>query len=1650
IQLVSRARKAGLVISPRDVFVHKTVAALAAVAGELDTAVTETADAGIGKVPATPIVHWLREQNGPIDGFYQSMLVQTPATAGLDDLTTALQALLDRHDALRMRITRGHNDWQLETTPAGTVPAAHCLTRHDIQHTHTEALPDVIAEQTRAAQARLAPEAGTMVQAVWFDAGPQTPGRLLLMVHHLAVDGVSWRILLPDLQSAWEQATTGHHPALDPVPTSLRTWATRLTREATEPRRVAELDLWSSMTTDNEPLLTDHALDPSRDTVSTARSLELVLPADVVTPLLTTLPAAFHAHINDVLLTALSTALNNWAHHRGTNTDSGILIELEGHGREEILPGTDLSRTVGWFTSTYPMRLTPGTADITNGPALARALKTVKEQLRTVPDNGIGHGLLRHLNPDTAPLLATGNRPHIGFNYLGRFPATDQNHTTDWATTTEATALGSGADHTRPMPHALEINALTQDHPDGPRLLATWTWPDAVLTENDVRALAENWFTALRTLTTQTHAGGLTPSDLPLVTLDQTDIEELETHHTHITDVLPLSPLQDGLHFHALYNNDNTHSIDVYNTQFALHLHGNLDTPTLHTAAQTLLNRYPNLRATFTQTTTGQTTQVITRDVDVPWLEVDLNTLDASLQQQELSRLLDEDRVRRFDMTTAPLLRFTLVRLAPDRHVLVFTSHHILFDGWSLPLVFSELFTLYTNDDSTLPPAPAFKDYLRWLTTQNREESHHAWREALAGLEEPTLIAPADDHREPVLPEQLDIELTEELTTALTTTARTTGITLNTLLQATWAILLARMTGKQDIVFGATVSGRPAELPGVENMIGLFINTQPVRTRLDPADTLTTLLTRIQDQQTALIAHQHTQLADIQRITGHSELFDTTVVYENYPLDNDALTQLAPGITVTDIQGRDATHYPLGLVALPGRRLRLGLSYRPDLFTHHDIEQWATRLQRILETLAVSPEMRVSAVDALGVEERGLLLGEWSGTIGADGTAASTTLANLLAEQARRSPDATAVVCEDRTLTFLELDRRANRLARLLIERGVGPEVTVGLLQSRSADAIVAAFGVLKAGGAYVPIDPNYPAERVNHILADAAPALVITDAENRAGLPADAGTPVMLLRSPETEAAQAGVSDADVTDADRLSPLRASHPALVIYTSGSTGRPKGVVLRHAGVVNLFEQHRAAFYGPVVAASGQARFRVAMTASLSFDASWAELLWMLDGHELHLVADDVRRDAEAVIDYAQRHVIDLLDTTPSFAEQLVASGLLEAPHRPHVLLLGGESVSHSLWEALREVARPAAFNFYGPTETTIDALYRPLHGSPQPSIGRPVGNTRVYVLDMGLQPVPAGVPGELYIAGAGLARGYLGRADLTAARFVADPYGEPGTRMYRSGDVVRWTEDGEVFFVGRSDDQVKLRGFRIELAEVESVLARCAGVAQCAVVVREDQPGIKRLVGYVTPVAGIDSLSPRDLRERVAGELPDYMVPAAVVVMSELPLGATGKLDRAALPVPEIAGSGGGRAPRTPHEVTLAEVFAQVLGVTGVSADDSFFDLGGDSIVSIQLVSRARKAGLVISPRDVFVHKTVAALAAVVRDAEPAEAAALERSRSVPLIELDQDELAALEDDWLRTNAQPGFEAVLPLSPLQEGFLFHALYDEGTVDPYIT
>ncbi|MFC5286679.1 amino acid adenylation domain-containing protein [Actinokineospora guangxiensis] len=1562
IQLVSRARSAGLVFTPGEVFRHKTPAALAAAAGEYLEESDGRSDAGIGEVPVTPIVHWARERGGPIRRYCQQLVLRTPAGADESSLAAVLQAVLDHHDALRMKLVRrvGNHVWSLEVPERGAVPATDVLTAVDA--TAADDLPALVHAEAVAAQNRLAPESGRMVAAVWFDRGPAEPGSLLLVIHHLVVDGISWRVLLPDLDQAWQAVAAGRVPRLAPVGTTFREWAEQLSAAATAPDRLDELSGWMDLLSAPDPLLAGTPVDPATAKAGTLRSVTVSLPAEHAEPLAGAVPAALHAGVDDVLLTALALAVAEMRAGKGV-TAPGVLVELEGHGREDIGTGADLSRTVGWFTTRYPVRLDPGPvgADGDLGDVGA-ALKRVKEQLRAIPGKGIGYGMLRHLNPQTAAVLAGLPAPQIGFNYLGRFAVSTESDAADWGILN--VELPADRDPKTPVRQALSVTASTQDGPDGAVLVATWSWPDGLFADGEVDALAESWLAALREIVA--HAGrggsdGRSGSDFALAGLPQDDIDHLTAAYPALADILPLGPLQQGLLFHAAHG-----GTDVYNVQMALDFEGELDADALRRAVEAVVDRHENLRAGFAFDRVSTAVQVVMGEVGVPWSELDVSAAQDPVAEAEA--VMERDRLAPFDLAAPPLLRAILVRLAPERHRLVLTNHHILLDGWSRPLLVSELLDLYGGADDLAPVVP-YRDYLEWVGARDRGAAEAAWRAALAGVGGPTLIAPGASG-DPTLPETVDVEVPEDLVTALHAFARGRSLTVNTVVQGVWAVLLGWLTGRADVTFGATVSGRPADLPGVAGMIGLLINTVPVRLALDPAEPVGDALARLQQDQADLIAHQHLGLAEVQRLAGVGELFDTLLLFENYPVDSDTLDVpggpdgtdgtggRGRGVRVVNADSRDATHYPLTLLAAANaRRMRLTLSHRPDVLTTAQARTIGARLLDLLAAVARDPGRPVAALTPLTGPERTRVLDTWNRTHRA---LAPATLVELFEAQVRATPTAPAVTSDGVELTYAELNGRANRLAHLLISRGAEPERHVALCLPRGADLVVAILATLKSGAAYLPVDPGYPAERVAFVLADADAVTVVADAST-AHLAA--GHDVLLLDP-------AATAERPATDPGPVG-LRPEHPAYLIYTSGSTGRPKGVLVPHDAAANLARW--------AVAELGERPARVLASTSAGFDVSVFEMFApLISGGHIDVVAD-----LRVLVDDPGAWSGRLLSAVPSALGSVLAEGpVLSAP----AVWLCGEAVPADLLEQVRaRVPGAGVANIYGPTEATVYATAWHDDGrrAGAPPIGKPIWNTRAYVLDGALRPVAPGTPGELYLAGRQLARGYLDRPGLTAERFPACPYGAPGERMYRTGDLVRWSADGELEHLGRVDDQIKVRGHRIEPGELEAVLRTHPGVRDAVAVLREDRPGSRLLVAYLAG-SGIDEAGVRAL---VAERLPAWFAPAAIVVLPALPSTPNGKLDRNALPAPDFAADGSGRAPATEAERVVAGLFQDVLGVEGVGADDSFFDLGGDSIVAIQLVGRARKAGLVLTTRQVFECRTVAAVAEAADPVVPEPAA---------------------------------------------------------------
>jgi mycobactin peptide synthetase MbtF len=1017
-----------------------------------------------------------------------------------------------------------------------------------------------------------------------------------------------------------------------------------------------------------------------------------------------------------------------------------------------------------------------------------------------------------------------------------------------------------------------------------------------------------------------------------------------------IEDVMALSPLQQGLFSMAILADVDSGDDDPYVIAMAADVSGPLDVSLLRDCASLMLTRHPNLRASFVHGNLSRPVQVIPTSVELPWRCV-------RADPDEVEALETQERRRRFDVGHGPLIRFLLVELPEKQWHLVIVAHHIVIDGWSLPLFVSELLALYRagGDLAALPPPPRpYRDYIGWLAGLDQAASRAVWAEHLDGLDGPTLLSPALT-RIPLtagIPRRTELRLDRDATTALTDAARHRGITLNTLVQIAWATILSAFTDRGDVAFGVTVAGRPSELSGVETMVGMFINTVPLRVRLDPRKTVGAHCVELQREFAAMRDHSYLSHADLRSVAGIGELFDTLLVYENFP----------PGEVVggTEFVANDATfrpvaleslsHFPVTIAAHLGKgELTVLVEVLDGALGPIAPDDLGRRLLTVVQRLITGWDRPLRDV-FMDVDVR--LEGELT-SAAADPPGVRPSWAPVhgrFAEIAATKPDSVAVSWADGQLTYRELDALADRLAAALHHAGVGAESPVAIVLPRDPHYVVAMLAILKAGGMIVPLDPSMPTDRIAEILRQTSPVAVID------------GDAFSALTSSEAAADYRPVS------------ALPGHAAYAIFTSGTTGTPKGVIGTHGAVTAYADDHIERVLRPAAARLGRP-LRVAHAWSFTFDAAWQPLVALLDGHSVHIVDGERQRDAEALVETIDRFALDMIDTTPSMFAQLHAAGLLQRVPLA-VLALGGEALGVSAWRMIqRNCAETGmtAFNCYGPTETTVEAVVASVAEHARPTIGRPTRSTRAYVMDSWLRPVPDGVAGELYLAGEQCTRGYLGRAAETAARFVAEP-NRSGSRMYRTGDLVRRMPDGGLEFLGRSDDQLKIRGFRVEPSEIAAVLNSHDQVRGSHVTARSHASG-SRLTAYVA--AGGTPPPVTELRSMLVKRLPRYLVPHHIVVLDELPLTPHGKIDEKALAAIDLD-EGPVTPPGTPTETELARAFADVFGNTDVDVTAGFLQMGLDSIVALSVVQAARRRGIALRARLMVECDTIRELAAAI------------------------------------------------------------------------
>ena len=1550
IQVVSRARQAGIHFSPRDMFQHQTVQTLAGVATRVEQILAEQGPI-LGAAQLTPIQHWFFASEIPqAQHWNQSVLLQATETLDPVRLEQALRDVLVQHDALRLRFKRDADVWSAEHAPM-----EQCAVLWRAEH----ASPELFAD----AQRSLNLERGPLLRAVLVSDG-KAPQQLLLAIHHLVVDGVSWRILLDDLQAAYRQQTL-------PAKTSaFRDWTQRLqTYAVSEPLR-EELQWWQSQLIDSSRLPFDHP--QGRQLNAQAHTLSVRLDAQRTRQLLQQAPAAYRTQVNDLLLTALARVVCRWT------GDTAALIQLEGHGRETLFDDIDLTRSVGWFTSAYPLRLVP--QDVADVAGLAPSIKAIKEQLRSVPHKGLGYGVLRYLADDACrQAMAALPQALITFNYLGQF---DQSFVADGLFKPLDADVGPTHDEQAPLPNALSIDGQVY----GGELVLRWTFSHERFDPASIDVLANDYLTELQGLIAHCladDAGGLTPSDFPLARLSQQQLDALPIPVAAIEDVYPLTPMQEGLLLHTLLEP----GTGIYYMQDRYRIDSEIDPQRFAQAWQAVVARHEALRASFCWDSGEQMLQIIHKPGATRIEFVDWSAEPEQGHEARLQALLKDEREAGFNLLHEAPFHLRLIRIGAGRYWFMMSNHHILIDAWCRGLLMSDFFEIYTalgeGREAALPAPPRYRDYIGWLQRQDIAQSKHWWRTNLQGFERTTFI-PVD---RPLLREHAGhsggmivgdryTRLDAQDGLRLKDLAQRHQLTVNTFAQAAWALLLRRVSGERDVVFGVTVAGRPVDMPQMQRTVGLFINSIALRVSLPADDQSCSVLDWLHgllDSNLQLREHEYMPLVQIQEcseLPKGQPLFDSLFVFENAPVEVSVLDR-AQSLSASSDSGRTHTNFPLTAVCYPGDELGLHLSFDQRYFDGETVERLLGEFKRLLLALADGIQGTMADLPLLADAERQFLIEDCNRS--EHDYPLEHGYARLFETQVAAHPQRIVATCLERKWSYQDLNRHANRLGHALREAAVQIDQPIALLAERGLDLLGMILGSFKAGAGYLPLDPGLPDQRLSGIIEQSGtPLLVCTAAyrEQALGLLESfscAGKPRLLVWEEVQQGAHSELNPGIYSGPDNL--------AYVIFTSGSTGQPKGVMVEQRGMLN--NQLSKVPYLHLD------QFDViAQTASQSFDISvWQFLAAPLFGARVDIVPNIIAHDPQALLEHVQGSGITVLESVPSLIQGMLAAERLPL-ERLRWMLPTGEAMAPELaHQWLQRYPQIGLVNAYGPAECSDDvAFFRVDQAATEGSylpIGTPTDNNRLYLLDDALELVPLGAIGELCIAGTGVGRGYVGDPLRTAQVFVPHPFGAAGERLYRSGDLARRRADGVLEYVGRIDHQVKIRGFRIELGEIEARLHEQPEIHDAAVAVQEGPNG-KYLVGYIVSTADQAGELPEIIKARLRAVLPDYMVPLHWLLLEQLPRNANGKLDRKALPALEIGQLHNQAyvAPGNDLEQTLADIWGEVLNVEQVGIHDNFFELGGHSLLATQIASRVQNALQRTVPlRAMFECSTVSELA---------------------------------------------------------------------------
>ena len=1567
--VVAQATAMGLNFSVQDLYNAPTIIELAA----LVALAQQDVGSGVeqpsippqmvsGTLPLLPMQLKLLDDTTDCHHFNQAVMLSTPNNFDNAVLPQIITQLIQRHDALRLQFNQIDQSWQAEFMPFATTMVDNTL----VLKSWTEPTWDNLTAYATLVQQSLSPATGQLFKLVYIDK-PGDSGRLLLVVHHLVIDEVSWRILLKDIETLYGQWLSQTELTLAAKTTSYQQWGEFLQTYGNSETLQNQREYWraslaipvtplSELSPELRPKLRPKLNQSAADETGT-NDISFSLSSSLTKQLLSEANRSYRTEMNELLLAGLFTAIQRWA-----NTDisaHAIRLDLKGHGRQPLDQNLDLSQTVGWFSTLYPLTLTlSDTTTNTIANKLADTICAVKEQYRAVPEKGLGFGLLQRLNQE------------LVFNYLGQF---SQAFSSNSGFGVAAESVGQIVSTRRKPWHPLSLNGLVRDG----RLSFTLTFDQTKYGQIAMQQLMDQFSQALTDITTHccsTRLGRYSPSDFSLAKVTSRELNDWQQQYPNgIEDLYQATGMQQGMLFHSMMASSS------YVSQALLRLDG-LDTSRFVQAWQQLFERHGVFRTSFVGFESANPHQLILPAAQLPWQFDDLSKLKPQQQRQQIEARRLTDKAQGFDIAQAPLMRMTLLDLGNNCHQLIWSYHHALLDGWCLPLIFAEVNQFYRDPQSIteLPRVAPYRDYVQWLAEQDKVQAQDWWREHLSSITAATPLPLASSSTgQPAQCEALvcQLDFSESHSQMLVRLAQSAKTTVNVLLQGAWALLLSRYSGQQQVVFGAVTSGRPAQLPGVDQMMGLFINTLPMVVNIEPQAEVDQWLQQLHRQLASHENHSHLPLFEIQKLapgttTSNQALFDSLMVFENYPLDEAIAQQSSDGgLQVSQLDAFEDANYGLTLTAHLSNVLSIKLEGQQALYNTKSnakaLEQISGHLQTLLLSMAAAT--KVKDIEMLSPAQSDDLKQLFDNT-GVDCEHDLLTHQQFEA-QVLQNPHQIALVWQNESLSYAELNARANQLAHYLIDQGVVADTLVGLCIERGVEMIVGLLAILKAGGAYVPMDPTYPQQRLQYMLQDTALAHLLTSQAVAAKL--DTGD----CQVTELDTCQNPFNTFATTNPPAPNDCHKSALAYVIYTSGSTGNPKGVMIEQQALQNFLFGMTQTLDSALKPDSS-----VLAITTIAFDIAALEIWGALCyGATLVLASRDDAMDPLRLSNLLEQQNISLMQATPATWRLMQDSGWRGKADL--TLLCGGEPLPAPLAKFLTTHCH-TLYNCYGPTETTVWSLVKAVDNQ-QMTLGGALQNYQHLVLDSQQRLVPPGVIGELYIGGPTLARGYLNQPQLTAKQFVVAQFaGSNGAqRWYKTGDLVRWLPNcDQLEFLGRVDHQVKIRGFRIELGEIEQQLLaqdQVTGVQVLAKQKDDKQTGHAEqyLVAYVTTDDYPTDIS-EVLRQALNQHLPDYMVPSAFVLLPKFELTPNGKIDRQALPEPDWSQQQGDYiAPVNEIEKQLCDVWQNVLGVKQVGTRDNYFALGGDSISVMKLVFATQQAGFMVTAKDIFDAQSVEVLA---------------------------------------------------------------------------